>query len=70
MTRHPPRSPSFSNDIFRPRAAWLRNNRIRESHLYWHRAEPKEIPEYGYFLIVPKHEGNMPFENDGLRVGE
>ena len=28
---------------------------------------PKEIPECGYFLIVLKHEGNMPFENDGLR---
>ena len=30
-------------------------------------ANPKEIPECGYFLIVLKHEGNMPFENDGLR---
>ena len=34
-----------------------------------HRANPKEIPECGYFLIVLKHEGNMPFENDGLRWG-
>ena len=34
-----------------------------------HHATPKEIPECGYFLIVLKHEGNMPFENDGLRWG-
>ena len=33
------------------------------------RVDPKEIPECGYFLIVLKHEGNMPFENDGLRGG-
>ena len=32
-----------------------------------HRYVGWEIPECGYFLIVLKHEGNMPFENDGLR---
>ena len=87
--RAPLRSPSFSNDIFRPRVAWLRNNRIRESPSGWHRAKLTRFPNAAilrvssliralrvtltltknrsgrFFLIVLKHEGNMPFENDG-----
>ena len=63
------RSPSFSNDIFHPRAAWLRNNRIRESPSGWHRARLMRFPNAAISYVVLKHEGNMPFENDGLRGG-
>ena len=67
VARHSFLWPSSSNDIFSSRFSGLENNRLRGSLVNWHRANPKEIPECGYFLIVLKHEGNMPFENDGLR---
>ena len=64
----PPRSPSFSNDIFSSRFSGLENNRIRES-LRCIAMSVGRFPNAAISYIVLKHEGNMPFENDGLRRG-
>ena len=34
-----------------------------------HRDVGWEIPKSAISFVVLKHEGNMPFENDGLRGG-
>ena len=66
VARHPPFSRHSRTIYFVHALAWLRNNRIRESHADWHRANPKEVPE----SVARNHASRgraMPFENDGLR---
>ena len=65
-TSNPPRSPSSSNGIARPREAWQRATDSGISRRLAFAINPTEIPESRLFRNHASRGRNISFEDDGL----